>query len=142
MRHILMLYVSLNEASVTEDFSCRGHFSFQTKRVSKTLLPFNDKNNLKEVSQTDFVLLCPISASRCWTRLHRKLIQIQNRKKLADDRTDRRTDILYFHSGDLTTWPATASAARNYGLCALMAKKRHGCPDREKERKRERRRDG
>ena len=89
MRHILMLYVSLNEASVTEDFSCRGHVSFETKRVSTTLLPFNYRNILKEVSQTDFVLLCPISASRCWTPLHRKLIQIQNRKNL---RTTVRTD--------------------------------------------------
>ena len=30
-------------------------------------------------------------------------------------RADGRTDILYYHSGDLTPWPAAACAAHNYG---------------------------
>ena len=29
---------------------------------------------------------------------------------------DGRTDILYFHSGDFSPWPAAAYAARNYEL--------------------------
>ena len=77
MGHRLMLYVSLNKASVTEHFSCRGHFVFKTKRFSTTLLTFNKKNDLKEVSQTDFVLLCPINAlRRCPPPTKRNIIQI------------------------------------------------------------------
>ena len=35
--------------------------------------------------------------------------------RLMDGWTDRRTDILYWHSGDLNPWPAAACAAHNYG---------------------------
>ena len=37
-------------------------------------------------------------------------------------RTDRQMDILYFHSGDLTQWPASAYAAHNYRPHALIVK--------------------
>ena len=43
------------------------------------------------------------------------------------------TDILYYHSGDLTLWLAAACAAHNCGPRALIAKKRHILQDIETE---------
>ena len=43
-------------------------------------------------------------------------------KRPADDRADRRTDILYCHSRDLNPWPAATCAAHNYRPHALIEK--------------------
>ena len=49
------------------------------------------------------------------------------------NRTNGRTDILYFHSGYLSPWPAAVCAARNYRLRALITKNQCVQLDRETE---------
>ena len=44
----------------------------------------------------------------------KKIIQLKKSQK-ARGQPDKRTEILYCHSGDLNPWPATACSARNYG---------------------------
>ena len=60
--------------------------------------------------------------------LNWKLIQIQKHQKVPQ--TNRLTNILYFHSGYLNPWLATARAARNYGPHTLITKKQRRRTDR------------
>ena len=50
-------------------------------------------------------------------------IQTNRQTEVHTDRNmNGRTDILYFHSGDLTPWPAATCAARNFGPRKLLSK--------------------
>ena len=64
-----------------------------------------------------------------------------NTKITKGSQKTRRMNIFYFHSGYLKPYPVAACAARNYGPCALIMKKRRRRPDRETDRKMERQTD-
>ena len=109
------------------------------KEFLKSCCPSMTKNNLKEVSQTDFSLLCPINALRGWTPPNRKLIQIQNRKNpQTTGQTDRRT----YYTSTQGIWPR---GLRQQALRAIMGRALwwpKSDMDVQTEKKREREKDG